>query len=78
MNRIDKLYTAIKNAIDEIFGDNKRAIKEVDSWDGSASNYEDTNAYCSACLIDVNPSGEDKVQGLCMLPVRGPGDSADT
>ena len=56
----------------------KRAVKDVDEWDGSAANYDDTAAYCSACLIDVNPAGEDKKQSLCMLPVRGPGDEADT
>lgn len=39
-------------------------------WDGSASGYKDTNAYCDACLIDLNPSGEDKVQALCKLPVK--------
>ena len=40
------------------------------SWDGSASNYSDTNAYCSACLIDLNPSGQDKTQANCKLPVK--------
>jgi len=53
-----------------------REIKKADSWDGAASNYPDTDAYCSACLIDVNLEGEDKVQGLCMLPIRGPDDEA--
>jgi len=40
------------------------------AWDGSASNYPDTDAYCDACLIDDNPSGQDKVQALCKLPVK--------
>lgn len=40
------------------------------SWDGSASNYSDTDAYCSACLIDLNPSGQDKTQSNCKLPVK--------
>jgi len=39
-------------------------------WDGSASNYKDTDAYCAACLIDLNPAGKDKVQALCKLPVK--------
>jgi|SRR5579859_4375931 len=40
------------------------------SWDGSASQYSSTEAYCSACLIDLNPSGQDKVQSKCKLPVK--------
>lgn len=44
-------------------------------WSGSASNWETTEAYCSDCLIDVNPSGKDKVQALCKLPYRKPGGS---
>ncbi|MHC4489924.1 MAG: hypothetical protein ACYSW7_12270, partial [Planctomycetota bacterium] len=39
-------------------------------WDGAASNWPDTAAYCSDSLIDVNPAGEDKVQALCFLPFR--------
>jgi hypothetical protein len=34
------------------------------------SNYKDTDAYCAACLIDLNPAGKDKVQALCKLPVK--------
>jgi hypothetical protein len=41
-------------------------------WDGSASNYKDTASYCSACLIDLNPSGQDKTQANCKLPVKMP------
>lgn len=41
-------------------------------WDGSASNYKDTDAYCAACLIDENPAGKDKVQALCKLPIKTP------
>ncbi len=40
-------------------------------WDGAASNYRDTNAYCAACLIDENESG-DKTQDNCKLPVKTP------
>lgn len=41
-------------------------------WDGSASRYRDTTAYCSACLIDLNEPGADKVQSNCKLPVKEP------
>lgn len=42
------------------------------AWDGSASRYDDTDAYCKACLIDENDSGADKVQSKCKLPVYEP------
>jgi HK97 family phage prohead protease len=42
------------------------------AWDGSAARYEDTAAYCKACLIDNNPAGEEKVQSRCSLPVYEP------
>lgn len=42
-------------------------------WDGSASNYQDAKAYCDACLVDENPSGQPKVKNLCHLPVKEPG-----
>lgn len=55
-----------------------REIKEVDAWDGSASRWEDTAAYCDACLINLNSGDRDDwVQNLCKLPVREPGDGAD-
>ena len=53
-----------------------RTIKEVTTWDGSASNYKDTNSFCAACLIDVN-TGDTKDQAHCMLPVREQGDGSD-
>ena len=43
------------------------------AWDGSASNYSDTNAYCDASFIDDNPSGQPKKQALCKLPYKEPG-----
>lgn len=45
------------------------------AWDGSASNYASTDAYCSACLIDVNSAaGRDtKAQTHCKLPAKSPG-----
>lgn len=42
------------------------------SWDGSASKYRDTDAYCGACLIDLNEPGADKIQAKCKLPVKEP------
>lgn len=59
-----KLFEALKRTYDDLM---KR------QWDGSASNYSSTDDYCKACLIDVNPDGEDKVQALCKLPVKKPG-----
>ncbi|SRR5579875_1228928 len=41
-------------------------------WDGSASKYPTTEAYCAACLIDTNESGQDKVQAKCKLPIKEP------
>ena len=41
-------------------------------WDGAASRYASTDAYCGACLIDLNPSGADKTQANCKLPVYEP------
>lgn len=63
-----------------VYGLLERRIKQVDSWDGAASYYPDTNSYCAACLIDVNAAAgrTEKAQSHCMLPVRGPGDGADT
>lgn len=43
-------------------------------WDGSASNYSDTPAYCDACLVNENTGPRSKwVQAECHLPVREPG-----
>lgn len=46
-------------------------IKDVASWDGSASRYGSTEAYCRACLINMNtgPSA-DWTQAKCKLPVK--------
>jgi len=46
-------------------------VKKAGEWDGSASNYEDAEQYCSACLIDV--SGDEKRKTYCKLPVKLPG-----
>jgi hypothetical protein len=70
-SRMPNLFDAIKKLIG-------RSIKSVDTWNGAASQYADADAYCSACLIDVNSAaGKDpKVENYCMLPVREPGDAA--
>lgn len=39
-------------------------------WNGAASKYSDTNAYCRACLVDLNTPGQDKTQDNCKLPIR--------
>jgi hypothetical protein len=56
-----------------------RRIVDVDSWDGAASQWPDTAAYCADCLIDVNAAAgrEDKAQSHCMLPIRRPEDDSD-
>ena len=42
-------------------------------WDGAASNYKDTAAYCDACLINENTGDRaDWVQAKCHLPVKTP------
>lgn len=57
----------------------KRKIKEVASWDGSASNYSTPQAFAKASLINFNTGSPDSwVKGLIKLPVRNEGDSSDT
>ncbi len=38
----------------------------------SESDYADAKEYCAACLIDLNPGGEEKTKERCKLPVREP------
>ncbi len=38
----------------------------------SESDYADAAEYCDACLIDLNPSGEEKTKERCKLPVYEP------
>lgn len=57
----------------------KRNIKEVGSWDGSASNYSTPEAYANASLLNFNTGDPDTwVKSLVKLPVRNEGDAADT
>jgi len=60
-------------------GATHRAIKDVEAWDGAASNYSSTEAYCNACLINVNAGDpEDWTQANCKLPIREEGDGEGT
>jgi len=70
----DNFWNRLKSLVVE------RRIKDVDSWDGAASNYSTTEAYCNACLINQNESDnpDEWVQAECKLPVREEGDSQDT
>lgn len=73
------LMEFIQNFVDGIRGLIRREIENVQrAWDGSASNYADTNAYCRACLIDVNSAAgrDEKAQSHCMLPTKRPGSNS--
>ena len=39
------------------------------SWSTPESNLT-TQQFCSVCLVDTNPSGQDKIKALCKLPIR--------
>jgi len=38
----------------------------------SAADYASADAYCEACLVDENASGQQKVKSKCHLPVKEP------
>lgn len=38
----------------------------------SESDYDSAEAFCAACLIDLNPPSRDKIKALCKLPVKEP------
>lgn len=78
--RAYNIFKRFFSDLKDIFSPKSRKIKDVDSWSGAASNYSTTEAYCSACLIDVNAAAgrDDKVQSHCMLPVRTEGDGSGT
>ncbi len=40
------------------------------SWDKSVTNRLSASDYCRCCLVDYNPSGEEKVKAKCKLPIR--------
>ncbi len=73
-NLFSKFWKSFKALVSK-----ERTIVDVDEWDGSASNYSTTEAYCNACLINLNEGDpEDWTQANCKLPVRREGDSSDT
>jgi len=39
----------------------------------SESDYATPEAFCRACLIDMNEPGSEKIKALCKLPIREPG-----
>ena len=39
----------------------------------SESDYAGADQFCAACLIDLNPPGQEKTKGNCKLPVKEPG-----
>lgn len=39
----------------------------------SEADYRDAEHFCSACLIDLNEPGKEKVKAKCKLPVKEPG-----
>lgn len=50
----------------------ERQVSEK-KWSSVGENdYEDAKEFCSACLIDLNPRGEEKKKNLCKLPVTEP------
>lgn len=44
-------------------------------WDGSPSNWDSAEAYCSDCLIDTNSGDSPKTKDKCALPYRKSGSS---
>jgi hypothetical protein len=80
MNNEDKaraLFDKFWHGLKELFVN--RRIVDVEEWDGAASNYDTTESYCNACLINLNEGPpEDWTQANCKLPVRRQGDGSDT
>src|ERR1051325_7703983 len=48
------------------------AVSEKPWGSISAADYADADAWCAACLIDLN-TGRDKTKGGCKLPIFEPG-----
>lgn len=75
----EKEKRTLLRKIADFLGISQRRIKDVDEWDGSASRWPDTAAYCDDCLINLNDGSRDEwTQSNCKLPIREPGDSSDT
>lgn len=39
-------------------------------WRGGAENYDTAEAYCNACLVDLNDGSGPKTKSACHLPVK--------
>jgi hypothetical protein len=48
------------------------------AWDGSASRWPDAKSYCSACLVDTTPDGQDQTKSNCKLPYKEPDGTINT
>jgi hypothetical protein len=48
------------------------------AWNGDASRWPDAKSFCDACLLDLNPDGQDPVKSNCKLPVREPNGDINT
>lgn len=81
MSKLANLWHRIFRDLDEVrrLDEIQREVITVDTWDGSPSAYSSTDAYCDACLIDVNSAAgrDESVQSHCMLPVRREEDAAN-
>lgn len=67
---ISELFEKVRNIFDPLLETVER-IKDVASWDGSASRYSSTEAYCKACLINLNTGEHSEwTQANCKLPVK--------
>lgn len=69
MEESNGLLAAIKENIVETVASVLMRGSATKGWEGSASSYGSTEAYCAACAIDVNEGGEKK-QSHCMLPYK--------
>lgn len=66
------LLTQMMNGLRSVF---QKASFDESAWDGSASQWDTPEAYCSDCLIDTNESSP-KSKDKCHLPYRKPGSKA--
>lgn len=46
---------------------------DLSSWDVGVWSGETAEAYCAACLIDMNTGDGPKTKDKCKLPIRKPG-----
>lgn len=67
--RCHRLGIALPDEQEELI---ERAFTER-PWDGNSSRWDTAEEYCSAAVIDLNPSGKPKTKQMCHLPIREPG-----